>query len=140
MGDDFISQSKRALAKANKLYGTSVTPDVLWNLSPWSWGVDWFANTGDVIHNMSVLSNDTLVLLYGYSMRSDVVERTSVGTSSVNGKTYTSKLVTTSTVKQRRPANPYGFGSGGLALTPSRVAIVTALLASRGKGGSRYND
>jgi len=141
MGDDFKSQTKRALAKANKLYGTNVTPEVLWNLTPWSWGLDWVGNTGDVLRNMSALSSDTLVLLYGYSMRSDVITRQTVGTSnSVPGKTYVSKLTTVQTVKQRRPANPYGFGVAGLALSPSRAAIVAALAAARGKSGSKYND
>lgn len=131
MGDDFKSQMERTLAKANKLYGVSLTPEVLWNLAPWSWGVDWFTNTGDVLRNMSALQSDTLLLLYGYSMYSEVVTTSTQGTCVVNGKTYRSSLTTVETSKQRRPANPYGFGVAGMALSQSQKAIVAALAASR---------
>lgn len=131
MGADFKSQMERTLAEANKLYGVGITPDVLWNLSPWSWAADWFGNTGDVLANMSALQSDTLVLLYGYAMRSDIVETRSVGTHTVNGRTYHSSNTMTHTIKQRRPANPYGFGVAGQALSVSQKAIVAALAAAR---------
>jgi len=39
--------------RAKKLYGTGLTPETVWNLTPWSWAVDWFTNAGDVLSNVS---------------------------------------------------------------------------------------
>jgi len=53
----------------NYLYGTRVTPEVLWDLSPWTWAADWFANTGDILHNVSAFfqrrPGDALCLYHG---------------------------------------------------------------------------
>jgi hypothetical protein len=50
------------------LYGYQLTPDVLWQLAPWSWAIDWFGNFGDVLKNFTELADGGLVLEYGYIM------------------------------------------------------------------------
>jgi hypothetical protein len=130
-GQDFYSRAKRMEAHASKLYGLRLTPEVLWNLAPWSWATDWFANTGDIMRNVSAFMNDSLVLEYGYMMWSSVTSQVTKASTVVDGRTYFSELETKYVVKQRRPANPYGFGVGGLALTNRQKAIIAALILSK---------
>lgn len=115
--------------QANKLLGTRLTPEVLWNLAPWSWAADWFTNTGDVISNITALGSDRLAMQYGYIMTSSEVKRVSSGDMlGVSGSsTYTNSI------KSRHAANPYGFGSDWEGMTPRQIAITTALGLSRVK-------
>jgi len=124
-------------AEANKLYGTRITPEVLWNASPWTWAADWFANTGDVIHNISALQNDSLALKYGYIMRQTTQSSHGAWQGYVNNFDNVPVFVsiqesTGSTQKLRLRANPYGFGVLGGDLSSSQLAITAALGASKG--------
>ena len=35
------------------LFGALPTPELIWNVTPWSWLTDWFVNVGDVLSNFS---------------------------------------------------------------------------------------
>jgi hypothetical protein len=125
---------KRWLQEANKLFGVRLTPETLWNLTPWSWGVDWFANVGDVLHNASAFANDGLVMPYGYMM-----EQCSISDHWSNSgfqyktsgmpSSFTQKFTVTS--KQRVKATPFGFGIDLSTLSGRQLAIVSALGLSR---------
>lgn len=115
--------------KADKLYGLRLTPEVVWNLSPWSWAADWFGTTGDVIHNISALGHDGLVMQYGYMMAEKKVTITREGRLRTRG-VYCSH-VSESTLMQRRPATPYGFGVDLHSLSTKQTAILVALGLSR---------
>jgi hypothetical protein len=64
----FGGMSKSSLY-AKKILGLDLSPDTVWNLTPWSWAADWFSNTGDVIDNLSDYAVDGLVMRYGYVQR-----------------------------------------------------------------------
>jgi len=51
------------------LFGAVPTPELLWEVLPWSWLIDWFGNAGDVISNLSVNAVDNLVQNYHYTMK-----------------------------------------------------------------------
>lgn len=119
---------------AYALFGIALTPDVLWELTPWSWAVDWFSNAGDVIQNVTNFGLAGQVMRYGYMMEESIDEVTTYytarGTSFVpsgtvleQGKRRVSKV--------RRPANPFGFGIGWEGLSPSQLAITAALGITR---------
>lgn len=116
---------------ANVLLGHRVTPEVLWELAPWSWLIDWWTSIGNVISNATRLSEDGLVLRYGYLMVKTTATRTVYaaprfirGTSDA----YPPMLATfTRETKQRYRANPYGFGLEWTQLNPQRLAILAAL-------------
>ncbi len=123
-------------AEANKLFGTRITPDTLWNIAPWTWAADWFGNMGDVMTNASALSNDSLVLKYGYIMRETnssyhskwqgYVSQPTGGPAYVHAEAsygYTTKL--------RLQALPFGFGLNIGGLTPKQTAISVAVGMSR---------
>jgi hypothetical protein len=121
--------------EAQKLLGTSLTPDVLWELAPWSWAVDWFSNAGDVIHNMSAVASQGLVLRYGYMMEHSIRKYTYAisGSHGINGapglKVPPLTLVTES--KKRIPAGPFGFGVTWDGMSPFQAAIAAALAITR---------
>lgn len=131
-GSDFDSVTK-ALgygSEAEKLLGITITPEVLWELAPWSWAVDWVTNAGDVVSNFSQLASAGLVMRYGYIME----EKSTIVTSSLSKsgllgqpklKVPPSRWELTS--KVRREANPFGFGVTWDGLSPLQLAISAAL-------------
>jgi hypothetical protein len=122
-----------AALKAKKLYGLTLTPDTLWNLTPWSWAVDWFTNAGDVISNLTDYATDGLVMRYGYIMEhtrvSDIY--TLEGFRYKTSSAQPAPLTFTTEVKVRRRANPFGFGVTWEGLTPRQLAIAAALGLSK---------
>jgi len=122
-------------ALARHLLGTSLTPEILWNLAPWSWAADWFTNAGDVLHNASEMSSELgLIIRYGYIMEHSIVRDVYVFEGETgflpgySGRPAT--LVLQTEVKLRRKATPFGFGLS-TGLTSRQAAIVAALGASR---------
>jgi hypothetical protein len=137
VGSDVYSRLRRYEALANHLFGTRITPELLWNIAPWSWAVDWFTNTGDVVHNISQLGSDGLVMHYGYAMRHmRVTEEVRGRAIPNNGLGSPSGVPLARSIgsewKQRIRANPYGFGIDDVDLTARQLAILTALGLTRG--------
>jgi hypothetical protein len=133
----------RQAAIAHKLLGARVTPEVVWNLAPWTWAVDWFTNVGDIVHNVSAFLNDGLVMPYGYMMRRRTVKKT-VTLTGARTNSWANREVNcfqsfTTTVKQRRKATPYGFGVLQSSLTAKQWSILAALGLSRGSTDMKYD-
>lgn len=124
----------RATAELN--FGLAITPEVLWNIAPWSWMVDWFSNTGDVISNISDSQRYGLIMPYGYLMVHTIAKNTFTlkGATFVNsskGSVASSSFITET--KQRSKANPFGFGITDSSLTSGQVSILAALGLSRSR-------
>lgn len=136
VGNSASAKAARYASYADKLLGIRLTPETLWNLAPWTWALDWFANTGDIIHNISAIGHDGLVLKYGYVMSHHRVCY-SIGTPGRYISSYPNFLTSGSTQvvlesKKRFPANPYfGFSVSPPAFTQTQVAILAALGLSR---------
>lgn len=115
--------------KANKLFGTTVTPDVVWNVTPWSWLADWVTNTGDVISNLSDWATDGLVLRWGYIMEHCISTKTFtyVGTSPYIGGHLPRSLTLVNESKRRLRATPFGFGITWEGFSPKQLSILAAL-------------
>jgi len=129
-GSGLLGQARQA----NQLLGLSVTPEVMWNLTPWSWAVDWFSNVGDVIHNVQQMASNGLVLRYGYIMEHSIVSDTYMfsgptGFKSSGVNPLVVKVVTET--KLRRKATPFGFGLSLGGLSFAQKAILAALGMSR---------
>jgi hypothetical protein len=120
----------RQLAMAKKTIGLSLTPDVVWNLAPWSWAADWFFNVGDVLSNVTDWATDGLVMKYGYMMehtRSVNTYYYSGFTGLKSGHAVPTPLSLVVETKQRRKANPFGFGLTWGGLSPRQLSILAAL-------------
>jgi len=121
-----------------------VTPEVLWNLIPWSWAIDWFANVGDVMSNMSSNAVNNLVADYAFVMESSQTVRTETVTTSWTGvgspggfyyfpagSASASVSYETVQTKNRVAASPYGFGVEFGSLSNYQLGVVAALGISR---------
>jgi hypothetical protein len=137
-----LGTTARDVAIANKLYGIRQTPETIWNLTPWSWAVDWFTNAGDIISNIGSFQADGLVMPRAYLMcrQTDTVEYRHSG-----AVTHRHSIPCdvwqrfTTTVKQRHPANPFGFGIDDTDLTDRQWSILAALGLTRGdQRGMKY--
>lgn len=133
VGDDAIAKLKSFEAQANQLLGIRVTPELLWNLAPWSWLSDWFMNIGDILGNASRFMSDGLVLKYGYLMRHTVTNRYLTYIPSELSASAGSTWITRyhSERKERVPATPFGFGADMSSLTGYQTGIVASLAAAR---------
>lgn len=133
-GYDSRNKLDRAALYAKQVLGLEITPEVIWNLTPWSWAADWFGNIGDVAANVSDYASDGLVLRYGYLMENTIVKDTYTLTGArlkrYGGRTFTNTFITE--VKKRRRATPFGFGLNEANLTLRQKAIIAALGISRG--------
>lgn len=131
-----LSEISRIATQARHLFGLQLTPEVLWNLAPWSWLTDWVFNTGDVLKNMSAFSQDGLVLRYGYLMHNI---RDSITVDHYDVKTYTGQSPyggsfggeASLETKRRIRATPYGFGYALNSLSNSQWSILGALGLTR---------
>jgi hypothetical protein len=120
--------------EARKLLGLELTPDVVWNLAPWSWAADWVSSMGAVISNLTDYSRYGLVMPYGYLMEHSIVSDTyywsgPTGLRDTSIKPTAITLVTET--KKRRKANPFGFGLTWKALDATQSSILAALGISR---------
>jgi len=130
--DEQFGRLKKYVAEAQALLGVEPTPEAIWNSSPWTWGLDWFANVGDIMTNVSNLGQNGLVLVYGYLMVSyeTVQEVNIVGGyygSGTNNPMSGGGVKRTRVLNKRIQANPYGFGVTFGSLSNTQKAIIAAL-------------
>lgn len=130
---------KRARAA---LFGALPTPELLWNVLPWSWLIDWFGNVGDVVSNASPNAVDNLTMRYSFIMR-QVTQRTEYvaqvfhrGFSNADavwpGVDQAFKTIETVETKARvGGGNPFGLNVQLPSLTAYQLSILAALGISR---------
>lgn len=120
---------------ADRVLGTNITPEVLWELAPWSWLLDWKVNVGDAISNYTRFSDSSgLVLRYGYLMRKTLAQRTYTAETIRLKAGNLNSLQRTFTViqKERYKATPFGFGLNPNTFSVDQWAILAALGLSKG--------
>lgn len=134
---NFLSKMERYEQLANNLLGTRITPEVVWELTPWSWLIDWVSDAGIFFKNLSALSSDSLVLRFGYVMcetrttwTKTVLAIPPFASDIVAPKAIVTKYELVS--KQRRRASPYGFGLNPSAFSGTKWAILGALGMTKG--------
>jgi hypothetical protein len=145
-GNTAIDRMLSYEADINHLLGTRLTPEVVWNIAPWSWAADWFSNCGDVVHNMSEFMTDGLTMPYGYMME------TKRSTTMYHGEgryityassgpqpdlPYSSDAILGYETKIRIPASPFGFGLELGQMTARQIAISAAIGVSRGTANTK---
>lgn len=130
------------LDRAIDLLGLKITPEVVWEITPWSWLIDWFSNMGTVVRNLSTLGLSNTILNYAYA--TGRVQRTYtaharpiiVPFSSAVGVFATSGTFDYSWTydhKVRIAASPFGFDVALSSLNASQWAILSALGLARGR-------
>lgn len=127
-----------------QLLGGKPDLNTLWQLTPWSWAVDWFSNAGSFVKSLQSLINYGTVLRYGYVMETTTVTDTySAGEIRFQPELPYMNWFTTRpypavapvrlrvTTKKRIQANPFGFGLSWDGLSTTQQAIVAALGITR---------
>lgn len=113
------------------LYGASVNPHLLWELTPWSWLLDWFSNMGDNFANMddgwaeNLVGRNACVMAHrhrGVSLTSTLNMRN--GPLNAVWDYYATR-------KARAIASPFGFHLTMDDLSPRQISILSALGISR---------
>lgn len=139
-GNNAIDRMLSYEADLNHLLGTRLTPEVVWDLAPWSWAVDWFANCGDVVHNISEFLTDGLHMPYGYMMETKTASTLYHGegryiTYASSGPQpdlpYSSDAIIGHEAKVRIPASRFGFGLELGQMTARQLAISAAIGVTR---------
>jgi len=132
--ETFLSGKLRDYAILAKQIGLEPSPAVLWQITPWSWAIDWFSNAGDVISNWSSFHQDGLVMLWGYQMEHTIVTDTYslIGARFNDGSPISVQdLSLVTETKIRRGASPYGFGLNYGNLSGFQQSILAALGLSK---------
>jgi len=130
-GDRFASM----LYAGDKAYGLVPGIDTAWNLTPWSWLVDWFSSAGSILSNLSSYLENGLTMPWGYVMchQRKTVHYMWTGDLRIGGN-WVPQVVLFDIVydtKQRRKATPFGFGVSWNGLNAFQLSILAALGISR---------
>jgi len=112
-------------------YGLMISPKLVWDLTPWSWLIDWWTNLGDIYDNLQSLALDNLVAKYAYIMRTkDIVLANESTIHYKDGSSPTYKWYQWINGKARKAASPFGFETSDL-LSAKQNALLVALGLSR---------
>lgn len=140
-GSNAVDRMLSYEADINHLLGTRITPEVLWDSTPWTWAIDWYSNCGDVVHNISEFMSDGLVMSYGYMMEHKTATTLYHGEGAYLGYAasgpqplipYSSDAILGYETKVRIPASPFGFGLEFSQMTARQMAISASLGITRG--------
>lgn len=119
------------VARLDALYGLKPGVDTLYQLTPWSWLIDYFANLGDIIENLNSFTHGGLVMPYAYIMSETTVETRSYLLFELKQgtlwKAQSLSDVVRRVTKRRIPASPFGFGLSYGDLSAKQKSILIAL-------------
>jgi hypothetical protein len=125
--DSFLGRVESYAQQANKLLGTNISLDVIWELTPWSWLADWETNIGTNITNLVALGQDNLVLRWGYLQRHTTCVDTMTMPANYFGSHPSLDWFNAYSRKERVKATPFGFGLNTAGFTDRQWAILGAL-------------
>lgn len=128
--NSFLSRLKTYEAEARVILG--LTPDIstAWELSKFSWLVDWFVDIGGVLQGLSLTSHDRLVATYAYAMSHYTVSADVFSNTALYGHpSFTWNYRVDRKMRQR--ALPYGFDVPYDGLSAFQTSILVALGINR---------
>jgi hypothetical protein len=128
-----IVYKKRLIAA---LYGFYASPKFVYDALPWSWMIDWFSNTGDIMANLSADVADRLAADYFYVMREQETRYVSTADGrfySRSGGTVSASATTNDRLitRSRIVGNPFGWALSEDDLSLTQLGIMGALGISR---------
>jgi hypothetical protein len=103
-----------------------------WNLTAWSWFIDWFTNFNHVLTNLSYLGRDGLTIQRGYLMCTHERRVETFQSAFIKGSgTASSRGIANFSRKYRVTASPFGFGYTWTDFSPFQTSILAALGVNR---------
>lgn len=124
------------------LFGAFPTPELLWNVTPWTWLIDWFEDVGSLAGYFSPTAVDALVTRYAFTMRTtriveECVANTRLDPAATSNRQWSGcagvlRTLRTRVTKQRGTGwAPFGTSQNLPSLNAKQVAILAALGLSR---------
>mgnify|MGYP003571886336 FL=1 len=113
------------------LFGLRPSPSLIWELTPWSWLVDWVCNIGASLASLDSIMYDNLCAKYAYVMGTRRQTATSTGTNNYKSGPVTLTRSAYLESKARREASPFGFGLTSDTFTGRQWSILGALGLTR---------
>jgi hypothetical protein len=110
---------------------TATSADTTWNVTPFSWLLDWFVNVGDLVSNVTAFQQHGLLLDYGYMSVKQSRKFAAMYRFTYNGSVFDATVSVQGERKRRIRATPFGFGTTFSGLTPTKSAILAALATSK---------
>lgn len=114
-----------------QLYGLYPSPSVIWEITPWSWLIDWWSSVGDSFANISSTMFDNLAAKYAYVMGTTVQNVKFTGCNNYKNTPVTCTWNASFTRKSRVAASPFGFGLAGADFSARQWSILGALGLTR---------
>lgn len=126
-------ESWRWKAKAyGMLFGCIPSPTFLWELTPWSWLIDWCSNTGAIIEMMTSTAVENLCAKYAYIMGHSLRRIDFYGAARyINCTIVGANWYAAYERKTRLPASEFGFGLTDASFSARQWSILAALGLSR---------
>jgi len=113
-------------------YGLEIDPQLLWELSPWSWLIDWFLPIGDFVDSVSSLTLGNMALPWAFISEHTIVRDTYTRPgATLLGGGGVGKLEVVYDYKRRIPASPLGFGLSWADLSPKQLSLLAAIGITR---------
>lgn len=123
--------------KAEQVLGSGLSPAAVYELTPWTWMLDWFLDIGGLIrYQQSVAANSVVASRSGWVYENSATFEASMSPASSIRYFADAKLgsppyiIGTAKTQIRRAGGPYGI-SQPWSLSGGQAAIVTALAMSR---------
>lgn len=138
--DSWLERSSDFFKRIDRITGLGLDIRVAWDLIPFSFMADWFANTGDFLEARQVISDYNVTCEYGYVMCHTRKVYTLVGSGgfghyasgpSVPGSVFYTRLEET---KLRTRGGAFGFYTDFSNLNSFQWAALAALGASNAAG------
>lgn len=134
----FLGRVENYAQKSQHLLGLKLNASLAWELTPWSWLIDWHADIGGLLAYQESVADDHLVARRcGYVLESTNIYQFSarlLNPGTASAETFSSRGTfgqSTSLVQQRRSGSPYSFALNQGVDTPRRAAILASLAATR---------
>ncbi len=130
--DPRVSALARKALQYRRQYGLDVDPVLLWNLTPWSWLIDWFVPVGNFINSVSSLSLGNTALPWAYVSTSYRVSDTysRPGCRLIDGG-EPGKLEVVTHYQRRVSISPFGTAESWTALSAKQLSILAAIGITR---------
>jgi len=131
-GDQNSALAARKVLELKKKYGLEIDPALLWELTPWSWFVDWFVPVGKFITAASsfVFGNSACPWAF-VSEHYRVIDTYERPLAICMDGTPVGPLVVHYDVKRRIPASPFGFNLDWNGFNSWQLGILAALGITR---------
>lgn len=135
-GGTVLGRFDKYADEAKKLLGMRLDSSVAYDLTPFSWLLDWAVDFGTVFSNAELFNQNNLVMKYGYVMQhlQQNVSATVTGLK-LGGKPFPAIAAVDIdySYKSRDRATPFGFALDTDTFTTFQWSILAALGLSRGR-------